>query len=304
MNFGNTVDEKTAHEVMDYAREVGINFFDTANMYGGKSGWGACETMIGNWFAKGGGRREDTVITTKFGGKISESKNPNEEPGVSLYKMRRHLEASLKRLKTDHVEIYMTHGQRPSNWREIMEAAQALVYGGKIDYFATNGLPEFELALAQNEAEKRGFLGIAYEQHAYSLLNRGVELGFLDAIGRLGIGLTILSPQNGGLLSSGVFEMPNINLDEETEARLKKYHALCSDIGHKVSHVTLAWIMCNPNVTCPLIGVETIQHIEDNLKALEIKLADDVLKAIDEIFPPINIGFNFQKYFKVQRNKF
>lgn len=293
MNFGMTTDEKEAHKIMDCAREAGINFFDTADMYGGKSGTGASETMIGNWFAKGGGRREDTVLTTKCFFAIRAGNDPNEANGLSGYKIRRHLENSLQRLQTDRVELYLMHHPDPTaDWVDLLDTLQAAVYHGKVDYIGTSNRTAFELAQVQNLANQRHFFGLACEQHCYHMLERTLEIELARAVKELGIGLTTFSPMGGGLFGNKIFDpLPDSrsaawNLNEKITGQLKQYHQLCSDIGETPARVALAWVLHNPVVTAPLIGVRTAEQLEDSIRALEIELSPEFLAKIDEIFPP------------------
>jgi len=135
-NWG-TVGEKEAFQIMDAALDAGINFFDTANVYGGVGHRGYTEEIIGRWFAQGGGRREKTVLATKVGRIMEEDEydGPNKPEGLSLYKIRRHFEGSLKRLQTDHIELLQMHKvDRRVTWDELWEAFEGLVRQGKLDY--------------------------------------------------------------------------------------------------------------------------------------------------------------------------
>lgn len=303
MNFGNSVSEEEAFKIMDCAREAGLNFFDTADLYG--KNWGDTETVIGKWFAKGGGRREDTVLATKCYFGLGGSANPNDESCLSGYKIKRRLEQSMKRLGTDHVELYLMHKPDPlCPVDELVETYQSLVYRGLIDYVGSCSFTAYDLCRFQYESEKHHFFGLACEQHGYNLLNRKMEVEVAGAAQKLGIGITIYTPQCGGLLGNNVFNprpgsrSDAFKLDEDSTAMLKKYHALCSDIGQTPSHVALAWVMSNPAVTCPLVGVSSAAQLEDNIYVMEnVKLSQEVLDALDEIFPPIP-EFNYLRYKK------
>nr|WP_211295460.1 aldo/keto reductase [Alkalibacterium olivapovliticus] len=280
---------------MDRALEAGINFFDTANVYGGSGQRGRTEEIIGRWFAQGGGRREKVVLATKvYGGMEDETDGPNQDRGLSAYKIRRHLEESLKRLQTDHVELYqMHHIERHAPWEEIWGVFESLVNQGKTYYIGSSNFAGYHLALAQAKAEKRHFLGLVSEQHKYNLLCRLPELEVLPAAEDLGIGVIPWSPLGGGLLSGKILdpepgsrsEQRADDLSDEERSQLEAYSKLCKDLGETEPNVALAWLLANPAVTAPIIGPRTMDQLEQALKAVEINLSEDVLKELDRIFP-------------------
>ncbi|WP_342751973.1 aldo/keto reductase [Alkalibacterium olivapovliticus] len=281
--------------MMDRALEAGINFFDTANVYGGSGQRGRTEEIIGRWFAQGGGRREKVVLATKvYGGMEDETDGPNQDRGLSAYKIRRHLEESLKRLQTDHVELYqMHHIERHAPWEEIWGVFESLVNQGKTYYIGSSNFAGYHLALAQAKAEKRHFLGLVSEQHKYNLLCRLPELEVLPAAEDLGIGVIPWSPLGGGLLSGKILdpepgsrsEQRADDLSDEERSQLEAYSKLCKDLGETEPNVALAWLLANPAVTAPIIGPRTMDQLEQALKAVEINLSEDVLKELDRIFP-------------------
>ncbi len=298
MNFGPRTDEKEAFAIMDKALDAGVNFFDTANVYGnpnnGYSGW--TEEIMGRWFAQGGGRREKVVLATKVYGDMSdENDGPNGARGLSAYKIRRHLEGSLKRLQTDRVELYqMHHIERHAPWEEIWGAFEALINQGTVYYVGSSNFGARHLAYAQAMADKRNFLGLVSEQHKYSLVCRLPELEVLPAAQELGLGLIPWGPLGGGLLSGNVLTPAAgsarsaeaaMNLTEPQRAQLMAYAALCNELGESESNVALAWLLSNPAVTAPIIGPRTLEQFENSLRAVEIALTDDVLRKLDEIFP-------------------
>ncbi len=298
MNFGPRTDEKEAFAIMDKALDMGVNFFDTANVYGnpnnGHSGW--TEEIMGRWFAQGGGRREKVVLATKvYGDMNDENDGPNGARGLSAYKIRRHLEGSLKRLQTDRVELYqMHHIERHAPWEEIWGAFEALVNQGTVYYVGSSNFGARHLAYAQAMAEKRNFLGLVCEQHKYSLVCRLPELEVLPAAQELGLGLIPWSPLGGGLLSGNALTPvaggarsaeAAKNLTQQQRAQLAAYAALCEELGESQSNVALAWLLSNPAVTAPIIGPRTLAQFEDSLRGVEIVLSDDVLRRLDEIFP-------------------
>ena len=295
MNFGSYTSEEDAFAIMDRALDAGINFFDTANVYGGKGQRGRTEEIIGRWFAQGGGRREKVVLATKvYGGMEDEKDGPNKGSGLSAYKIRRHLEDSLKRLQTDHVELYqMHHIERHAPWEEIWGVFESLVNQGKAYYIGASNFAGYHLALAQAAAEKRHFLGLVSEQHKYNLLCRLPELEVLPAAEDLGIGIIPWSPLGGGLLSGKILdpepgsrsEQRASELSDQERSQLEDYAKLCQEIGETEPNVALAWLLANPAVTAPIIGPRTMDQLEQALKAVEINLTDDVMEELDKIFP-------------------
>ncbi len=298
MNFGPRTDEKEAFAIMDKALDAGVNFFDTANVYGnpnnGHSGW--TEEIMGRWFAQGGGRREKVVLATKVYGDMSdENDGPNGARGLSAYKIRRHLEGSLKRLQTDRVELYqMHHIERHAPWEEIWGAFEALINQGTVYYVGSSNFGARHLAYAQAMADKRNFLGLVSEQHKYSLVCRLPELEVLPAAQELGLGVIPWGPLGGGLLSGNALTPvagsdrtaeAAKNLTEPQRAQLMAYAALCKELGESQSNVALAWLLSNPAVTAPIIGPRTLEQFENSLRAVEIALSDDALRKLDEIFP-------------------
>ena len=295
MNFGPRTEERDAFAIMDKALEAGVNFFDTANVYGGEGHRGRTEEIVGRWFAQGGGRREKVVLATKVYNPMDEPNDgPNEGRFLSLYKIRRHLEASLKRLQTDHVELYQMHHIDPDlTWEECWGAFEPLVNQGKVDYIGSSNFAARHICYAQAAAAKRNFLGLVSEQHKYSLNCRLPELELLPTAKELGLGVIAWSPLDGALLSGTILnpapgsrsEERAKNLSAEERARLAEYAKLCKELGESEANVALAWMLANPAVTAPIIGPRTLEQFEDTLRAVEIQLSRDILKKLDDIFP-------------------
>lgn len=293
MNFGTTTEEKDAFRIMDAALDVGINFFDTANVYGGENP-GLTESIIGRWFKQGGGRREKVVLGTKVYGSMRDAADgPNDESGLSAYKIRRHLEESLKRLQTEHIELYQMHHVDPSvTWEELWGAFELGINQGKIGYVGSSNFAAWQLANAQNAAKNRHFLGLVSEQHKYNLNCRFAELEVLPAAKQLGIGMITWSPLDGGLLGRNALKkMPGSRSDKigdkinEQRAQLEQFGQLSEELGETQDNIALAWQLANPAVTAPIIGPRTVEQFESTLRVLEINLDDSVLKRLDEIFP-------------------
>lgn len=293
MNFGVDTEEQEAFRIMDAALDAGINFFDTANIYGWGENAGRTEEIIGRWFKQGGGRRERTVLATKFYGDMSNGVDgPNADGGLSSYKLRRHLEASLGRLQTDHIELYqMHHVDRNVNWDELWNAFQAAQTQGKIGYVGSSNFAGWDLAVAQGEAKARGMQGLVSEQHKYNLLCRLPELEVLPAAQGLGIGVIPWSPLDGGLLAGnakrgggGKRSGDQARLAQHA-SQLEAFGGLCDELGEREDVVALAWLIANPAVTAPIIGVRTLEQFERSLRAVEVELDGATLARIDEIFP-------------------
>lgn len=292
MNFGPKTTEKDSFAIMDAALDAGINFFDTANVYGWKVGEGVTEQIVGNWFVQGGGRREKTVIATKVYGRMGNA--PNEERTLSAYHIRWHAEESLRRLKTDHIDLYqMHHVDRTTPWEEIWQAMELLVQQGKVIYAGSSNFAGWHIAQAQEAAKARHFMGLASEQSLYNLTERKIELEVIPACLNYGLGLIPYSPLAGGALG-GAFEKPagSRRDDDELQEQIKKYErqfkdyeTLCKKLGAAPGTVALAWLLHQPAVTAPIIGPRTQQHLSEAVKALDFKLDAAALKALDEIWP-------------------
>lgn len=293
MNFGVNTDEKEAFRIMDAALDAGVNFFDTANIYGWGENAGKTEEIIGRWFAQGGGRREKVVLATKVHGDMSDPLDgPNSPAGLSSYKIRRHLEGSLRRLQTDHIELYqMHHNDRNVSWDELWEAFQVSITQGKIGYVGSSNFAGWDLVKAQYEAKNRHMLGLVSEQHKYNLLCRLPELEVLPAAEHLGIGVVAWSPLEGGLLGGNAAKKQagsrtaNDNRYEQFRPQLEAFSALCRELGESEANVALAWTLVHPAMTAPIIGPRTLEQFQDTLRVVDIKLDEAVLKRLDEIFP-------------------
>src|SRR3954467_7660562 len=172
MNFGPETPEDDSHRIMDRAIEHGINFFDTATVYGWKKGEGITEQIIGRWFARGGGRREKVVIATKLYGSMSEWPN---DTFLSARNIRLACDASLKRMQTDYIDLYqMHHVDRETPWEEIWEAMETLRAQGKILYVGSSNFAGWHIAKAMGAAQQRHTMGLVAEQSIYNLLTRHV----------------------------------------------------------------------------------------------------------------------------------
>ena len=199
MNFGPQTSEPDSHAIMDRALEHGINFFDTANVYGQRKGVGTTETIVGKWFAKGDGRRDKVVLATKV---YSEMGSWPNESRLSALHIRHACEESLRRLQTDHIDVYqMHHVYREATWDEIWQAFETLVQQGKVIYVGSSNFAGWHIAKANEAAKARHFLGLVSEQCIYNLAERTVELEVLPACEDYGMGVIPWSPLWRGLLA-------------------------------------------------------------------------------------------------------
>ncbi|MFL6287971.1 MAG: aldo/keto reductase [Actinomycetes bacterium] len=291
MNFGPQASEAESHSLMDRAIEAGINYFDTANVYGWEQGKGTTEQIIGRWFAQGGERREKVVLATKLYGSMTDWPN---DTFLSARNIRRACDASLQRLQTDWIDIYqMHHVDRSTPWEEIWEAFSVLRQQGKVLYFGSSNFAGWHLAQAQAAAKSLGMLGLVSEQSFYNLAVRTIELEVLPAAEHLGIGIIPWSPLFGGVLG-GILQKTQEGraVGERTQERLAKhreqvqqYEDLCREIGENPAEVALAWVLAQPGVTAPIIGPRTAEQLEGNLRALDLTLDDKTLARLDEIWP-------------------
>jgi aryl-alcohol dehydrogenase-like predicted oxidoreductase len=292
MNFGPETDEETSFAIMDRAHEEGVNFFDSANVYGRSKGRGATEEIVGRWFAQGGDRREKTVLATKLYGDMGEWPN---EGRLSALNIRRACDASLKRLQTDYIDLYqMHHIDRGTGWDEIWEAMEVLRAQGKILYVGSSNFAGWHIAQAQGSAAARHFMGLVSEQSIYNLLARKVELEVLPAAEAFGLGVIPWSPLHGGLLGGVVrkeregsrrYQGRAADDIEKRRPQLEAYEDLCAEAGEEPATVALAWLLTRPAVTGPIIGPRTVEQFEGALRSVEITLEDKVLDRLSEIFP-------------------
>jgi aryl-alcohol dehydrogenase-like predicted oxidoreductase len=292
MNFGPETSEGDAFAIMDRALELGINFFDTANVYGWKKGEGVTEQIIGRWLAQGGGRREKVVLATKVYGEMGDWPN---ESRLSARHIRAACEGSLRRLRTDHLDLYqMHHVDREAPWDEIWQAMELLVQQGKIIYVGSSNFAGWHIARANEAAARRSFLGLVSEQSKYSLVERSIELEVLPACAAYGMGVIPYSPlASGALAGSGRRAGQGGRRDGEWaqkelarhRPKLEAFERFCRELGEEPADVALAWLLANPVVTGPIIGPRTREQLDGGLRALEIKLDAEQLAKLDAIFP-------------------
>ncbi len=292
MNFGTLTPEADAHAIMDSAHDYGINFFDTANRYGRDVRPGYTEEVIGNWFAQGGGRRERTVLATKLYGAMGDWPN---EGRLSALNIRRALDASLRRLQTDYIDLYQFHHvDRRTPWQEIWQAIEVAIAQGKILYAGSSNFAGWHIAQAQAAAAQRNLVGLSSEQSIYNLATRNIELEVIPAVRHYGLGLLPWSPLHGGFLGGVLvkqqqgrrrLEGRSAKALERMRPQVEAYEELADELGHEPGDVALAWLLHQPAVTAPIVGPRTQQHLDAAVRALDVRLDDATLARLDEIFP-------------------
>ncbi|HET9589583.1 MAG TPA: aldo/keto reductase [Anaerolineales bacterium] len=291
MNFGPKTTEEDSFAIMDQAHELGINFFDTANTYGWKKGEGWTEQILGRWFAQGGGRREKTVLATKVYGRMGDWPNHSR---LSALNIRQAAEGSLRRLQTDHIDLYqMHHVDRNTPWEEIWQAMEVLVQQGKVIYVGSSNFAGWHIAQANEIAKSRHFLGLVSEQAKYNLAVRAAEMEVIPACRAYGMGLIPWSPLASGMLAgvqgkeeAGRRAEEGVSKEiEKHAAQVSRYEEFCEQIGEKPADVALAWLLANPVVTAPIVGPRKMEQLTGSLRALEIKFSQADLEKLDEIWP-------------------
>jgi len=291
MNFGPQTTEEDSHGIMDHALELGLNFFDTADVYGWKRGEGWTEAIIGRWIAQGNGRRDKVVLATKVYGDMGDWPNTSR---LSALHIRRACEGSLKRLQTDYIDLYqMHHIWREAPWEEVWEAFSVLRQQGKVLYFGSSNFAAWQIAMANHAAANFRMLGLVCEQCQYSLLHRLPEIELIPCTQELGLAIIPWSPLAGGALAGALEKAAGgrragDNVQQKVEANREKVEAwesLCRDLGEQPADVAMAWLLGRPGVTAPIIGPRTKEQLEGSLRALDIMLEQETLDRIDAIFP-------------------
>ncbi|GAC1394243.1 MAG: aldo/keto reductase [Polyangiales bacterium] len=290
LNFGPQTSAADSFVIMDRALELGINFFDTADVYGWKKGEGWTEQIVGRWLAQGGGRREKVVIATKVYGTMSDWPTDSR---LSARHIVRACEGSLKRMQVEQLDLYqMHHVDRDTPWEEIWQAMETLVAQGKVLYVGSSNFAGWHLARANETARARHFLGLVSEQSLYNLLDRTLELEVIPACEAYGMALIPWSPLKAGVLAG--LKKPSEGrrvgeLAQKTIARhrdkLERFDALCAEAGQPPADVALAWVLSNPVVTAPIVGPRTLEQLEGSVRALDVTIDAGMKKRLDEIFP-------------------
>ncbi|MDF3290290.1 aldo/keto reductase [Streptomyces silvisoli] len=299
MNFGSRTAEQDSHAIMDHALDNGINFFDTADVYGSRSGRGGTERIIGRWFAQGGARRDRVVLATKVYGKHSDW--PNDR-GLSARHVIQACNASLRRLGTDWIDLYqMHHIDRSTPWEEVWQAMEVLVLQGKVRYVGSSNFAGWHLAAAQAAADRRHFFGLVSEQCVYNLATRQVELDVIPSAIAHGIGILPWSPLHGGLLSGSLRKQRDGAVGRSTTGRstaelakraeeIEAYERLCSEGGYHPADIALSWLLRQPGVTAPVIGPRTVAQLDRSIGALAVRVDQHLTARLGALFPPPERG--------------
>ena len=291
MNFGSRTDARESHAILDAAVDLGINFIDTANQYGGHLGVGATETTIGHWLAQDRARRDRIVLATKVHEPMS---NDINDRGLSARHIVMACEASLRRLQVDHIELYQCHHvDRSAPPEEIWQAADQLIAQGKITYLGSSNFPGWKIAQTNEKALVRGRLGLISEQSLYNLVERRAELEVLPVALEYGVGVIAWSPLAGGLLAgassdpSGRRQSESIRQGQATRAeQLARYASLCADLGESPGAIALAWVLYQIGIASVIIGPRSREQLATVAHVPALRLSGETLTALDAIFPP------------------
>ncbi|NUU21621.1 MAG: aldo/keto reductase [Streptomycetaceae bacterium] len=301
MNFGVLTGEADSHAVMDTALDHGVNFFDTANVYGGTDNKGITESIVGTWFARGGGRRDKVVLATKVYGNMRIGGGrpwPNHDR-LSAVNIRRSVEDSLRRLRTDRIDVYQFHHiDRRTPFEEIWQAIDVLIAQGKVLYAGSSNFPGYKIAQANETAARTGRLGLVSEQCLYNLAERRAEMEVIPAAREYGLGVIAWSPLRGGLLSgalrkeredagsrSATGRSAQGLADPDMRAKVQAYEDLLGKLGLDPAEVALAWLLTRRGVTAPIVGPRTPGQFASALRAVDLKLDAELRDRLEEIFP-------------------
>ncbi|WP_329033635.1 aldo/keto reductase [Streptomyces sp. NBC_01725] len=296
MNFGPHTNEADSHAIMDDALGAGINFFDTANVYGWGENKGRTEEILGTWFAQGGGRRDKVVLATKVYGNMAAEGDawPNHDK-LSALNIRRAVDASLKRLQTDHIDLYQFHHiDRDTPVEEIWQAIDTLIQQGKILYAGSSNFPGWKIAQTNETAHRLGSYGLVSEQCLYNLAERRAEMEVIPAAREYGLGVIPWSPLQGGLLGGAVRKeregAPGKRSgdrlrDSKMREQIQAYEDLLAKHDLEPGEAALAWLLTRPGVTGPIVGPRTAGQLESALRGVELELSEEVLASLEEIFP-------------------
>jgi aryl-alcohol dehydrogenase-like predicted oxidoreductase len=289
-------DPDVSIRIINRALDAGINFIDTADAYGDS------EEVVGRALR---GRRDNVVLATKFGRPAGD--DPNQQ-GTSRRWIMTAVENSLRRLQTDHIDLYQIHRPDPAtDIEETLSALTDLISSGKVRTIGTSGLPPSDIVEAQWVAERRGLARFRTEQPAYSILNRGIEREVLPVTQRYGLGTMVWGPLGQGLLTGRVRKGGGNDLsrarffkhlnDERRLDVVEQLIPLAAEAGLPMTHLAMAFTITHPGVTSALLGARTEQQLDDLLAGVDVTLTDDLLDRIDEIVPPgTDVGTLDQTY--------
>ncbi|WP_406151885.1 aldo/keto reductase [Streptomyces sp. NBC_01012] len=292
MMFGpaGTPDPDDCRRILHRALDAGINFVDTADVYGG----GETESILG---AALKGRRDDVVLATKFSGPMGD--DPNRR-GASRRWILTAVEESLRRLDVDHIDLYQIHHFDPAtDLEETLSALTDLIGSGKVRAIGSSSFLASDIVEAQWISERRGLARLRTEQPSYSILARGIERDVLPVVERHGMGVLTWSPLSWGLLTGKYRAGQNTPVsasraqwgprhmsDHAKFAAVEELAPLADEAGISITHLAMAFVMAHPTVTSAIIGPRTPDQLDDLLAGTNISLSDDILDRVDEIAPP------------------
>jgi aryl-alcohol dehydrogenase-like predicted oxidoreductase len=281
-------DHENSIRIIHKALDTGINFVDTADVYSG----GESEEIVGKALK---GRRDEIVLASKMHYPMGE--DPNHQ-GNSRRWITTAVENSLRRLQTDHLDLYQVHRPDPTvDVEETLSALSGLIHSGKVRAIGTSSFPASEIVEAQWVAERRGLERFRTEQPPYSIINRSIEREVLPVCQRYGMGTLVWSPLGQGLLT-GRFRkgeqidthrsgsMPQHFGDERKLHVVEQLIPLAEKAGLPMTHLAMAFAIAHPGVTSAIIGPRTIEQLDDLLAGADVTLDDEILDRIDEIAPP------------------
>lgn len=280
------IDKDEALGLMNHAFDLGINFFNVAP---------DISDIMGRWLAQGDGRRDKTVLACLIGGG---NQAPGQE-GHSARHLRDSCDAYLRAFKTDYIDLLqLDHIRRETSWEEIWQAMEQLVQAGKVMYVGSANFTGWHITSANEKAAQRHFMGLVSEQSVYNLLQRHIELEVIPACAEYGLGIMPWSPLCSGLLAGALEPATEGRRSiswarealERHRPKLESYEQYCSELELPPVGVSLAWLLHNPTVAAPIIGVRTTEQLDQIVNNLDITLTDDICQHLDDIFPPIGAG--------------
>ena len=297
---GGNPDHDDCIRIIHKALDFGVNFVDTADRYSA----GESEEIVGKALK---GRRDKVVLATKVYGPMGD--DPNQQ-GTSRRWIVQEVENSLRRLQTDHTDLYLIHRPSPdTDIEETLSALTDLIRAGKVRAIGSSTFPASEIVEAQWVAERRGLARVRAEQPPYSILARGIEREVLPACERYGMGAMVWSPLSKGMLTGRYRKgqklpdslrakyMPRQMSDERNLDAVEQLIPLAAEAGMSLTHMAMAFVMAHPGVTSAILGPRTMQHLDDLLAGAEVRLTDEVLDRIDQIAPPgTDVGLNEAAY--------
>ncbi|WP_169949736.1 aldo/keto reductase [Microbispora sp. H11081] len=282
--------------IIHKALDAGINLIDTADAYGDS------EEIVGRALK---GRRDNVVLATKVSRPVGD--DPNQQ-GASRRWIMTAVENSLRRLRTDHIDLYQIHRPDPdTDIEETLSALSDLIHSGKVRAIGTSAMPASDIVEAQWVAERRGLERFRTEQPPYSLLNRGIEREMLPAAQRYGMGTLVWGPLGQGMLTGQVRKgrrnelrragfLKHVNDEHRIEA-VERFVSLAQEAGLPLTHLAMAFAIAHPGVTSAILGPRTMSHLDDLLAGVDVALSDDILDRIDAIVPPgTDVGVLDQAY--------